>query len=66
MSAALAALPESQRIAVTLCHYPGLRNTEAAAIIGVSVEALESLLARARRALRAQLRPVASALVGNE
>jgi len=66
VSTALAALPESQRIAVTLCHYQGLHNTEAAEVIGVSVEALESLLARARRALRAQLRPVAAALMGNE
>ena len=66
VSAALAELPETQRIAVTLCHYQGLRNSEAAEILGVSIEALESLLARARRALRAYLRPVASALMGNE
>src|SRR3989442_1126707 len=51
VSAALATLPETQRIAVTLCHYQGLRNTEAAEIISVSVEALEALLARGRRAL---------------
>jgi RNA polymerase sigma-70 factor (ECF subfamily) len=65
VSAALAALPESQRIAVTLCHYQGLRNSEAAEIMDVSVEALESLLARARRTMRAHLRPVAPALMGN-
>jgi RNA polymerase sigma factor (sigma-70 family) len=52
---AMAALPDRQREAVTLCHYQELGNIEAAAIMGVSVEALESLLARGRRALRAAL-----------
>jgi RNA polymerase sigma-70 factor (ECF subfamily) len=66
VSAALAALPETQRIAVTLCHYEGLRNREAAEVMGLSVEALESLLARARRAMRASLRPVAPALMGKD
>jgi RNA polymerase sigma-70 factor (ECF subfamily) len=66
VSAALAALPDSQRIAVTLCHYQDLRNIEAADVMGVSVEALESLLARGRRAMRAQLRPVAASLLGDE
>src|SRR5436190_1131188 len=63
VSAALATLPETQRIAVTLCHYQGLRNTEAAEIMSVSVEALESLLARGRRALRARLGAIAPALL---
>ena len=36
VNAALAGLPETQRIAVTLCHYQGLRNSEAAAVIGIS------------------------------
>jgi RNA polymerase sigma-70 factor (ECF subfamily) len=66
VGAALARLPEKQRVAVTLCHYQGLRNSEAAEVMGVSVDALESLLARARRAIRAQLRPIASALMGKE
>src|SRR5437867_986876 len=66
VSAALAALPETQRIAVTLCYYQGLRNSEAAEVMGVSVDALESLLARGRRAMRASLRPVAPALLGTE
>lgn len=59
VNAALARLPEMQRIAVTLCHYQGFRNIEAAEIMRVSIEALESLLSRARRTLRAQLRAVA-------
>jgi RNA polymerase sigma-70 factor (ECF subfamily) len=52
---ALQALPERQRDAVLLCHFEGLGNIEAAAALEVSVEALESLLSRARRALRQSL-----------
>ena len=52
---AVGALPERQRSALVLCHYQGLGNREAAEIVGVSVEALESLLARARRTLRRAL-----------
>lgn len=55
VEAALAALPERQREAVALCHYQELSNIEAAALMGVSIEALESLLSRARRTLRANL-----------
>lgn len=55
VAAAMAALPERQREAVTLCHYQELSNIEAAQLMGVSVEALESLLSRGRRALRAAL-----------
>jgi RNA polymerase sigma-70 factor, ECF subfamily len=63
---ALAALPPTQRLAVTLCHCEGLRNVEAAAIMEISIEALESLLARGRRAMRARLQPLAAALIGHE
>lgn len=52
---ALASLPERQRVALTLCHYQGLSNIEAASIMDVSVEAVESLLSRARRGLRVKL-----------
>jgi RNA polymerase sigma-70 factor (ECF subfamily) len=55
IEAALAQLPERQRAAILLCHYQECGNIEAADILGVSVEALESLLARGRRALRAKL-----------
>ncbi|MBL8554653.1 MAG: RNA polymerase sigma factor [Phenylobacterium sp.] len=55
VSAALQALPERQREAVVLCHYQELGNIEAAAVMGISVEALESLLGRGRRALRTAL-----------
>jgi RNA polymerase sigma-70 factor (ECF subfamily) len=52
VQAALAQLPERQREAIVLCHYQELGNIEAAAVLELSVEALESLLARGRRRLR--------------
>ncbi len=55
VEAALAALPVRQREAIVLAHYQELPAGEAAAIMGVSIEALESLLARGRRALRLAL-----------
>ena len=51
----IAALPERQREALTLCALEGMSNLEAAAAMDVGVRALESLLARARRTLRASL-----------
>lgn len=58
VAAAMAALPDRQRAAIALCHYQELGNIEAAALMGVSVEALESLLSRGRRALRKALSDV--------
>lgn len=52
---ALDALPERQKAAILLCHFQDCGNIEAAEIMGLSVEALESLLARGRRTLRSQL-----------
>jgi RNA polymerase sigma-70 factor (ECF subfamily) len=52
---AVEALPERQRAAVTLVHYQGLTNIKAAAVLEVSVDALESLLARGRGELRSRL-----------
>lgn len=52
---AMNALPERQRRALTLFHHEGLSQAEVAEVLGVSDEAVESLLARARRALRASL-----------
>lgn len=63
---ALQSLPERQRIAITLCHYEGWKNTEAAEIMDLSVEAVESLLARGRRGLKARLAELAPALLGGE
>lgn len=52
---ALEDLPERQRAAILLCHFRELGNIEAAEIMGISVEALESLLARGRRSLKSRL-----------
>jgi len=52
---ALQDLPERQRAAIVLCYYQDLTNIEAAEILGISVEALESLLSRARRTLKSAL-----------
>ncbi len=61
---ALRALPERQRVAIALVHYRGLANREAADILGVSVDALETLLARGRRAIRRELGHLVSELLG--
>lgn len=53
---ALAELPDRQRAAIGLVHYEGLAAQEAANVLEISVEALESLLSRARRSLRERLR----------
>jgi len=58
--AALTALPDRQREAIVLIHYQELAAIEAARLMGVSVEALESLLSRGRRALRAALKEEAA------
>ena len=55
LTTALSRLPEAQRSALMLCTYSGFSNQEAAAIMSISVKALESALARARRSLRATL-----------
>ena len=55
LDAALRALPERQRQAVVLRHLEGLANPEIAEILGVGVEAVESLTARGRRGLAALL-----------
>ncbi|MFT6559765.1 RNA polymerase sigma factor [Sneathiella sp.] len=62
---ALQELPPRQRIAVTLVHLEECGNKEAAEIMEISVEALESLLSRGRRKLRALLGP-ARELLGRE
>ena len=55
---AVQGLPERQREALVLNHYQDLSNIEIAALMGISVEAVESLLSRARRALRLALADV--------
>ncbi len=64
VEAALADLPARQRAALILVHYQGLSGREAASALDITVEALESLLARARRTLRNTLAPVRADLLG--
>jgi RNA polymerase sigma-70 factor (ECF subfamily) len=49
-------LPERQRLALTLFHFEGLSQIEVGQLMGISDEAVESLLSRARRQLKADLR----------
>lgn len=53
---ALDDLPERQRSAIVLSHYHGFSNKEIALIMDITVDALESILARARRGLKVQLK----------
>ncbi len=64
VEAALQRLNERQRTAIVLVHYQGLSNGETARLLEISVDAVESLLSRARRALRHDLAPVANDLLG--
>lgn len=50
--AALDTLPERQRAAMVLTYYEELPNAEAAQILEMNIKAFESLLLRARRALK--------------
>lgn len=63
--AALEALPERQRLALELCQLQEHSNIEAAAIMEISVEAVESLLSRARRGLRAALAGEGGTMIGD-
>lgn len=65
VGAALAQLPERQRSAIELVHFQELTNIAAAETLEISVEALESLLARGRRALKGALTDVARDLMGD-
>ncbi|MBD3662500.1 RNA polymerase sigma factor [Sulfitobacter aestuariivivens] len=55
LQTALDTLPERQRMAVVLRHIEGLANPEIAAILDVGVEAVESLTARGKKALKGAL-----------
>ncbi len=55
LSVALSTLPERQRQAVILRHIEGLSNPDIAGIMNIGVEAVESLTARGKRGLAAQL-----------
>ncbi|MFT3972631.1 MAG: RNA polymerase sigma factor [Amaricoccus sp.] len=57
LHAALGELPDRQRLAIVLRHFEERSNPEIAEILDTSVEAVESLLGRARRDLTARLAP---------
>lgn len=57
LAAALADLPARQAQAISLRHFEELGNPEIAEIMDISVEAVESLTARGRRALAQALGP---------
>ena len=54
LDAALSQLPERQAAALSLVHFHELSGAEACEVMGIGREALESLLARGRRTLRAK------------
>ncbi|WP_210324338.1 RNA polymerase sigma factor [Aestuariivirga litoralis] len=64
MDAAITDLPDRQKIALTLVHFEQMSNIEAAATMEISVDALESLLARARRGLKDKLGAKGRMLLG--
>jgi RNA polymerase sigma-70 factor, ECF subfamily len=61
---AIGQLPERQRAAVVFVHQEGLSNIETAELMGISVDAVESLLARGRRSLRRLLESLRPELKG--
>lgn len=62
LHAAMESLPDRQRQAMALRHLEELGNPEIAEIMDTSVEAVESLLSRGKRALASALRPLKTAL----
>lgn len=55
LEAAMSKLPERQRLALILCHYEEMSMADAASAMDATIEAVESLLGRARRGLKQQL-----------
>ncbi|MBK6491912.1 MAG: sigma-70 family RNA polymerase sigma factor [Sphingomonadales bacterium] len=61
---AVQALPDRQRAAIVLTYYEDCSNLAAAEILGLNIKAFESLLLRARQALKAGLGDVRAAFAG--
>ena len=55
LNQALDTLPDRQKQAVVLRHLEGLGNPEIASVLSISTEAVESLIARGKRALAGKL-----------
>ena len=64
IAAAIDRLPERQRAAIVLTFHEGLSNAEAAAVLGTTRSAIETLLVRAKQSLRRQLGPSTDDLSG--
>lgn len=56
--AAIAELPETQRIAVVLARYHDMPYAEIADVVGSTEKAVKSMIHRARETLRARLQPL--------
>jgi RNA polymerase sigma-70 factor (ECF subfamily) len=54
IEAAIKNLPERQRLALNLCFYEELSNTDAAEVMGIRLKALQSLIMRGKAALKTQ------------
>ncbi len=65
VATALAALPDRQRVALTLFHFEDLSQVEVADALSCSVEAVESLLSRARRRLKTDLKDTWRAILND-
>jgi RNA polymerase sigma-70 factor (ECF subfamily) len=52
---AISILPDRQKLALELVHFQEMSNIEAAKVMSISVDALESLLSRGRRKLKSLL-----------
>lgn len=66
VEAALQTLPERQRQALILCHYEALSMAEAAHVMRCTIEAVESLLSRARRNMKQRLEPEWRAMLADD
>ena len=58
VKAAVAALPERQRLAIVLCYFEEMPQADAARVMGMNLKAVEALLFRARRSLKTGLKAV--------
>jgi RNA polymerase sigma-70 factor (ECF subfamily) len=58
IKAAVAALPERQRLAIVLCYFEEIPQAEAARVMGMNLKAVEALLFRARQSLKTGLKAV--------
>ena len=55
LNEALGAIPDNQKIAITLSKYEGLSNKEITEVMDISLSAVESLIHRAKKSLESKL-----------